>query len=207
MSSSDYFDLKYLSKCFETSMEADKDIKLEPFLLGFQELNKFCDLMGGILFNAVSTEISSKSNILQEYLQKDAETFSSLQKMIAYERRENQLNNGVCGCRTLLRLLRGLDFVRTFFEKVSQLNYEDSTSSVGTEAYNQTLAQHHGFFVRQAASIGLWTLPSKKELLRKLFGDRTDEAMEALPVALKSCNCTYLKLHELFKSNNLLELP
>lgn len=60
------------------------------------------------------------------------------------------------------------DFIRTFLEKLGKLNPDDSTSSIGREAYTKTLASYHSFFIRQGAYIAMYTLPTQKVLLQRV---------------------------------------
>lgn len=66
----------------------------------------------GSIFGFVSSDVKSKVEILEEFRENKevAEKFVSVKKMILYERDKELLSKKdyVSGCRTLLRLHRGL---------------------------------------------------------------------------------------------------
>lgn len=65
----------------------------------------------GSVFSFVSNDVKSKVEILEEFRRKDTDNnFHSIKSMINYEIAESVLHKKdyVSGCRTLLRLHRGL---------------------------------------------------------------------------------------------------
>lgn len=44
----------------------------------------------------------------------------------------------------------------------------DSTSQAGRDAYDQTLAQHHSWFIKNGAFVAMYALPSKDVLLHRV---------------------------------------
>jgi hypothetical protein len=72
---------------------------------------RFCDRMGSAVFGFVKTEVDEKSAILESLQKNDsADKFASLNSMIAHEEGQGLLKKQgyVSGCRTLLRLHRGM---------------------------------------------------------------------------------------------------
>lgn len=61
-----------------------------------------------------------------------------------------------------------LDFIQLFLKKIGELRNEESTSTACREAYDQTLAKHHTFIIRNGARVAIYTLPTKIVLLRKV---------------------------------------
>lgn len=61
-----------------------------------------------------------------------------------------------------------LDFIRVFLQRVSQLEQQDNTSVVCREAYEQTLARHHTFLVKNGAKLAMYALPNRDELLKRV---------------------------------------
>lgn len=45
---------------------------------------------------------------------------------------------------------------------------DDSTTKAGKEAYDQTLAPYHSWFVRSAATVAMYALPTKEVLLNRV---------------------------------------
>lgn len=130
----------------------------------------------------------------------DGQHFTSVKKMIKYEMEENLLKKKdyVSGSRTLLRLHRGLgkstsrirarifvfqfvhtvlcynlnfaDFIKLFLKLVGDLSDTDGTSAAGHEAYTATLAKHHPWLVRKGATVAMYALPTRQDLLIKVQG-------------------------------------
>ena len=71
------------------------------------------------------------------------------------------------GTRTLLRLSWFLDFLRNIFTQM--INTKNAFNTCVTNAYEETLAPHHGWFVRKGASLGLSFAPSDRAPAMKLF--------------------------------------
>ncbi|KAL9332519.1 hypothetical protein ACSQ67_002129 [Phaseolus vulgaris] len=82
--------------------------------------------------------------------------------------------SGSCS-RNLRRVRQGLDLVRAIFE---QLLSSDDTSlkEVASTAYGQVCAPYHTWAVRTAVYAGMYTLPSREQLLMKL--NETEQSAE-----------------------------
>lgn len=112
---------------------------------------RFFNAMGTI-FGFVSSDIKAKLTILEEF-RRNTEVhskFETVKSMIDYEKSSDllQKKDYVSGCRTLLRLHRGLDFTRDFLRKLSKLNPDDKTSDACKVSYQETLAPYHTFLIR-----------------------------------------------------------
>uniref|UniRef100_A0A1B6CAC8 Glycolipid transfer protein domain-containing protein n=1 Tax=Clastoptera arizonana TaxID=38151 RepID=A0A1B6CAC8_9HEMI len=203
------FNLRIVHDSFSSSLLDDNDIDLTLYLEAYTELKKFCFLMGTV-FGFVGSEIDSKMEVLIELRRKnDNNHFSSMKKMIQYEIENNLLNDTkyVSGSRTLLRLHRGLDFIRQFLKRVSELQPNDNTNTVGQEVYNNTLAKHHSWLIRKGAHIAMYVLPTKDVLFTRVCGDTINDALEALPSMLNLTNEVYNRTEKLYEEQNLLNLP
>lgn len=135
--------------------------------------------------------------------------FVTVKSMIDYEKTAEllQKKDYVSGCRTLLRLHRGLDFTRDFLRKLSELNPEDKTSEACKISYQETLAPYHTFLIRKGAGIAMaYGLPPRDELLSKVCKD-VKMSIEALPEMLKYTDEVYNRIQVLYTSNDLLALP
>lgn len=44
----------------------------------------------------------------------------------------------------------------------------DGTSQAGRDAYDQTLAEHHSWFIKNGAFVAMYALPSKEVLLHRV---------------------------------------
>ncbi|QCE08632.1 ACD11 homolog protein [Vigna unguiculata] len=77
--------------------------------------------------------------------------------------------------RNLRRVRQGLDLVRAIFEQL--LSTEDSSlKEVASTAYGQVCAPFHTWAVRTAVYAGMYTLPTREQLLMKL--NETEQSAE-----------------------------
>lgn len=206
------FDLNVVKENFEIAQVDNDDVLLELYLKSFEELNKFF-LMLGSIFTFVSDELTGKVNILNEFLKNtdNAHHFKTVKSMILYEKNNQLLKKSdyVSGSRTLLRLHRGLDFIRNFLEKLSKIKNEEGASAACKSAYEETLANYHGFFIRCGAYLAMCTLPTKQNILENVCGDEENiqRTLEILPVALEMCSNIYDRIDQLYTQFNLHSLP
>ncbi|CAH1959614.1 unnamed protein product [Acanthoscelides obtectus] len=167
----DYFNIKLVHENFEAAVHEDDDVLLQYYLDSFEELNKFFNLIGTV-FGFVSKDLRAKMNLLQELMKdsRDPDSFKSVKGMIEYEKQNELLykDGYTSGSRTLLRLHRGLEFIHLFLKKIGEIQNEDSTSGVCKDAYEQTLAKHHSFLIRNGAKIAIYSLPTKSSLLHRV---------------------------------------
>lgn len=162
----------------------------------------------GTVFGFVSADIRSKVNILDDLRQKDLENYSTVKNMINYEKDHDLLveNNFVSGSRTLLRLHRGLDFLRDFLRRIAQLQDTEKTCSACQISYNETLAKYHAWLIRKGATMAMHALPTKQYLLKKVCVD-PEKAVLILPDMLQATDKIYDRIQELYTLYELHELP
>ncbi|KAL1139747.1 hypothetical protein AAG570_006724 [Ranatra chinensis] len=125
----------------------------------------------GSFFSFIETEINSKSAILTDLIGNDENgNFSTVKSMMRHEMDSGLLKKSgyVSGCRTLLRLHRGLDFIRQFLKHVYELRSDEGTSSVCMKVYSKTLGNFHPWLIRQGAYLAMYTLPSRAALLNRV---------------------------------------
>lgn len=124
----------------------------------------------GSVFSFVSSDLKQKIDILIDLKNKDTQNYTTVKSMIEYEKENKLLEKGdfVNGARTLLRLHRGLDFIRVFLLQLGDLTDLDKTGSCCQDAYNKTLAKHHPWVIRKAAIVAMYTMPTKETLFKKV---------------------------------------
>lgn len=135
--------------------------------------------------------------------------FETVKSMIDYERTADLLQKKgyVSGCRTLLRLHRGLDFTRDFLRKLSHLKCDEKTSDACKVSYQETLAPYHTFLIRKGAEIAMaMGLPTRDDLLTKVCKD-VNMSIEKLPEMLKYTDVVYERIQVFYEKNDLLALP
>jgi len=112
----------------------------------------------------------------------------------------------------ILRLMRGLDFIRRFLEGL--YNNQDTSRKpydLSLEAYEQTLAFRHSWTVRQLVKAGLCILPSKKNLIIYMYtgvpaGNSRGENDLIFRDVLEQFQKVYSSIHKLYEKYDFLEL-
>ncbi|XP_047318617.1 accelerated cell death 11 [Impatiens glandulifera] len=101
-----------------------------------------------------------------------SKSIATLQSMIDRDVEANCVKKGGSHSRNLLRVKRGLDMVRLLFEQI--LTSEgNSLKGPASTAYAKVFAPYHGWAIRKAVAAGMYALPTKAQLLRKLNEDET----------------------------------
>lgn len=161
--------------------------------------------------NLIFLDIKAKLTILEEFRanQEVGSKFITVKSMINYESSADllQKKDYVSGCRTLLRLHRGLDFTRDFLRRMSQLKADEKTSEACKISYQETLAPYHTFLIRKGAGLAMsMGLPTRDDLLTKVCKD-VQKSIESLPEMLKYTDEVYGRIQVLYEKNDLLALP
>ncbi|XP_041319602.1 ceramide-1-phosphate transfer protein [Pyrgilauda ruficollis] len=107
--------------------------------------------------------------------------------------------------RTVLRLHRALRWLQLFLEGLR--SGEPRTSVLCTDAYNASLAEHHPWVVRKAATVAFCTLPSRDAFLEIMNVGSAEEAVAVLGEAIPYIGDVYSITQELFAQHKLLDLP
>ncbi|XP_050682706.1 ceramide-1-phosphate transfer protein isoform X1 [Leptidea sinapis] len=211
MSNENTLDLLYVHESFKKSLKDDDDVEIESYIDGYNELVKFLNLIGTV-FSFVSSDVRSKIKIMEKLRVGEASIYyESFKKMMKYEKETNlyEKNDFVSGSRTMLRLHRGLDFIRLFLKRISDAEETVNTCTTCQGSYNETLAEFHPWYIRKAATLAMHALPSRPDLLKKIFGseDKLTEAMSILPQTLQSCDEVYQRVHQLYADFAFHDLP
>ncbi|KAG5878890.1 hypothetical protein JTB14_031548 [Gonioctena quinquepunctata] len=206
------FDIAIVHEKFGAALLDEDDVQLQEYLESFEELNKFFTLMGTV-FGFVSKDLKAKIDILSELIKdpKNEGKLATAKTMIDYEIQNDLLNKKgyISGTRTLLRIHRGLDFIKLFLKKLCDLKDEESTSTACREAYDQTLSKHHSFIIRNGAKVAIYTLPTKEVLLKRVCGGQEDidRALKMLPKALETTLSVFQRIENLYTLHKLHQLP
>ncbi|CAH2089816.1 unnamed protein product [Euphydryas editha] len=211
MSSENALDLQYVYDSFEKSLKDDDDVIIEAYIDGYNELVKFLNLIGSV-FSFVSSDVKSKIKIMEKHRAGDDSLYyESFKKMMKYEKETSlhEKNGFTSGSRTMLRLHRGLDFIRLFLKRLSDSDDAVNTCTICQNSYNETLAEFHPWYIRKAATLAMHALPSRSDLLKKVFGseDKLTEAMSILPHTLQSCDEVYKRVENLYSDFDFHGLP
>ncbi|XP_046673472.1 ceramide-1-phosphate transfer protein [Homalodisca vitripennis] len=204
-----FFDFRSVHDNFAACLIDDGDIELDTYVNAYRELQKFCQLMGSV-FGFVGSEISSKMEALEQVRTANkSNNFSTMKRMVQFEIDKGMLKDSsyISGSRTLLRLHRGLDFLRQFLKRIGELQPGDKTNTIGQEVYDETLGKYHSWLIRKGAHLAMFVLPTRDVLLERVCGKNTQSALSALPDMLLSTNEVYNRTELYFKEKDLLNLP
>lgn len=172
----------------------------------------------GAVFVFVAKDVDSKITILESYTKHDeyGVEYKTVQTMIAYEKSNNLLHDSKrpSGSRTLLRLHRALEFVSHFMGSVSHLEDHHSTASVARDSYKRTLAKFHPWYIQKSASLAMYTLPYRRQLVERAFGGDIPDTHSDSNFVSESMNRlarlsedVFNATQKLYDENNLLDLP
>ncbi|VDK32704.1 unnamed protein product [Taenia asiatica] len=219
-------DLKRLTEHFSKSLIGD-DISTQYYCDGFRELAGLLDYLGYIM-HFVMRDVDQKMGILNDLRDSSkhsadfCEHFTTVRKMCDFEADQYENNrpkpNVKCtlGSRSLLRLHRAFIFVIILFEKVCNDPPELPLSELAKSAYDESLAKHHPWVVRQAVAVAFHTLPQRKTFVATIVanqpagGGLKDEAScrdYLVEVALPTFRKVYQLTEDIYAKFNMLDLP
>ncbi|XP_066597197.1 ceramide-1-phosphate transfer protein [Prorops nasuta] len=203
-----HFDLRLVHDHFDRALLQDDDIHIKAYLDAYNELYKFFQLMGSV-FSFVSSDLKQKIDILLELNSKDDTNYGTIKSMIEHEKENKLLHKSdyTNGARTLLRLHRGLDFIREFLRQLGELTDADKTSSCCQDAYNKTLAKHHPWVIRKTAVVAMYTMPTRESLFKKVCGDQVQKNLDVLPKMLAVTADVFDRTDNLYVQHDLHSLP
>uniref|UniRef100_UPI00358F3659 ceramide-1-phosphate transfer protein n=1 Tax=Myxine glutinosa TaxID=7769 RepID=UPI00358F3659 len=212
---SEEFHLHDVLVTFKACLSQDNDLDLDEYLRGWKTLIKFMNSLGTI-FSFVSTDAVSKIGILERLRKQSAPGDpGSMQAMIRAELAAGRVDFKMApstdleasGTRTFLRLHRALLWLRLFLERLQKSTPDGRTSLMCSEAYEESLAQHHPWFIRKLASVAFYTLPSRKVFFEAMHAGTDDEVVSLLQEALPALSVVYDIAEKFYEQNNLLDLP
>lgn len=172
------------------------DIEVAPF-------SRACSLVSplfgclGIAFKFAEMDYVSKVNDLSEA----SKSIATLQALLDHDMEANCVRNAGSHSRNLLRVKRGLDMVRILFEQIL-VSEGNSLKDPASKAYGRVFAPHHGWAIRKAVAAGMYALPTKSQLLRKLNEDDASARIQMQNYIAASAP-VILYVDKLFHSRNL----
>ncbi|MED6211313.1 Accelerated cell death 11 [Stylosanthes scabra] len=158
-----------------------------------------CPLFGclGIAFKFAEKDFVAKVKDLAEA----SNSIKTLQSMIEQDVQNNCVRTAGSHTRNLLRVKRGLDMVRLLFEYML-VTEGSSLRDPASKAYEKALAPYHGWAIRKAVSAGLYTLPTKEQLLVK-FNEDEAAARVLMQNYVTACTPVLQYVDNLFTSRDL----
>ncbi|XP_010538264.1 PREDICTED: accelerated cell death 11 [Tarenaya hassleriana] len=151
----------------------------------------------GIAFKFAEMEYVAKVDDLVEA----SKSISTLQVMLDKDIETNTVKKAGGHTRNLLRVKRGIDMVKVLFEQIIATE-GNSLKDAASKAYAQVFAPHHGWVIRKAVAAGMYALPTRAQLLKKLNEDETSAKIQMQSYVTASAPViTYID--KLFVSNKL----
>ncbi|KAF1390053.1 hypothetical protein PFLUV_G00054090 [Perca fluviatilis] len=207
------FCLQEVLDTFKLCLSEKKDVYLEHYVAGWRGLVKFLNSLGSV-FGFISKDAVNKINILVTYLHgENGSQYVTVQSMVKYEL-DNELvdltkrgSHPESGCRTLLRLHRALRWLELFLERLRTSSEDSKTSVMCSEAYNESLSQHHPWVVRKAAGMAFCVLPGRPAFLEVMNVGPPEQVVAMLGEAVPLISEVYQITEELYAQQNLLDLP
>lgn len=185
--------------------------KIGKFFSNFSK--RFFEHLGKV-FSFVIAELTDKFKNVEECILKDGNrnNYRTITSAVEYEKKNgiHLLNQNAT--LSVLRLLRGLDFIRKLLDYI--FHNQDShkkTHELAVQAYDETLAFRHKWSVRQLVKGGLFILPKKKDLLKIMFigsdpNNTRKENDRLYKEFLNLLDRVFSIIHNIYDENNFLEL-
>ncbi|CAL5410221.1 unnamed protein product [Camellia sinensis] len=170
--------LKKIAEAFKdlantlNSQTPDAQLEVGPFSHACSLVSPLFGCLG-IAFKFAEMDYVSKVHDLCE----TSKSIGTLQIMIDRDMEANCVRKGGSHTRNLLRVKRGLDMVRVLFEQIIVTD-GNSLKDPASTAYAQVFAPHHGWAIRKAVAAGMYALPTKAQLLKKLNEDETSARIQ-----------------------------
>ncbi|XP_072991629.1 ACD11 homolog protein [Typha latifolia] len=139
-----------------------EDLRLAPF-------GDACSLVSvlfgflGIAFKFAEMEYVAKVHDLIEA----SKTYQTLNNILEDDVKHDTVRNKGSHSRNLRRVRLGLDLIRALFEQFLSTE-EDSLKEAASIAYGQVCAPFHNWAIRTAVGAGMYTLPTKDQLIERL---------------------------------------
>ncbi|VVB09763.1 unnamed protein product [Arabis nemorensis] len=151
--------------------EEGDGLRLEAFCSACTHVSVLFGCLG-FAFKFAEMEYVSKVKDLVEA----SKTFDTLQNILDLDVEKETVKTPGSHSRNLRRVRQGLDLIRAIFEQFLITDHEYSLKDAATTAYTEVCAPFHTWAVRTAVYAGMYTLPSRDQLLLRL--NETDQSVE-----------------------------
>jgi len=165
----------------------------------------------GIVFNFVKTDLTDKFQNIEKCIENDATRtyYASVQSFIEHEKTNQIYMVNHNATVSLLRLIRGLDFIRMFLENLYN-NKENSKKSpeLAWTAYTETISFRHNWKVRTLVKTGMYLLPRKSDLIMAMSNgiENKQDCDRVFCEFLYTLNNVYMIIHKIYEKEDFLEL-
>ncbi|WOL14076.1 hypothetical protein Cni_G22856 [Canna indica] len=174
----------------------DGDLGLAPFSAACSLVSVLFDCLG-FAFKFAEMEYVAKVTDLTEA----SKEYDTLNKILDHDLELDTVRKQGSHSRSLRRVRLGLDLIRVFFEQFL-LSSECSLKEVASNAYGQVCAPFHAWTIRTAVAAGMYTLPTREQLLVKL--NETDQSVEKeMQRYIDACSPIIQYIDNLFLSRDI----
>ncbi|CDP17318.1 unnamed protein product [Coffea canephora] len=196
--------LRQMSEAFKALSDSlNSQNSLDEAHLGVGPFSQACSLVSplfrclGIAFKFAEMDYVAKVDDLAE----TSKSVATLQVMMERDIEANCVRKAGSHTRNLLRVKRGLDMVKVLFEQILSSN-GNSLKDPASTAYAQVFAPYHAWAIRKAVAAGMYALPTRAQLLKKLNEDEIS-AKTKMQIYIDSVAPIILYVDKLFTSRDL----
>ncbi|KAA8514850.1 hypothetical protein F0562_018029 [Nyssa sinensis] len=150
----------------------DVELEVAPFSHACSLVSPLFGCLG-IAFKFAEMDYVAKVDGLAEA----SKSIATLRAMMDRDIQANCVRKAGSHTRNLLRVKRGLDMVRILFEQIIA-SEGNSLKGPASTAYAQVFAPYHGWAIRKAVAAGMYALPTKAQLLKKLNEDESSARIQ-----------------------------
>ncbi|ESQ28408.1 hypothetical protein EUTSA_v10019106mg [Eutrema salsugineum] len=158
-------------RCDENDDESIDGLRLDAFCSACTHVSVLFGCLG-FAFKFAEMEYVSKVRDLVEA----SKTFETLQNILDLDVENETVKTPGSNSRNLRRVRLGLELIRAIFEQFLLTDEYYSLKDAATKAYTQVCAPFHTWAVRTAVYAGMYTLPTREQLLLRL--NETDQSVE-----------------------------
>ncbi|KAL9237022.1 hypothetical protein vseg_011612 [Gypsophila vaccaria] len=187
--------LRKIAKAFE-GLADQPDIAVAPFSEACAFVSPLFGCLG-IAFKFAERDYVAKVKDLCDA----SSSLTTLQAVLEHDVLANTVQKPGSHSRNLLRVKRGLDMVKVLFDQII-VTEGDSLKEAASNAYSKVFAPYHGWAIRKAVAAGMYALPTKPQLLRKLNEDE-DSAKIYMQSYVNSVDAVIAHVDKLFMSRGL----
>ncbi|OMP11568.1 hypothetical protein CCACVL1_00439 [Corchorus capsularis] len=173
---------------------------------GQLRLDRFCETCSlisvlfnclGLAFKFAEMEYVAKIHDLVEA----SKSYATLENVLDLDVANGTVKKPGSHSRNLRRVRQGLDLIRALFEEF--LSSEDySLKDAASTAYAQVCAPFHTWTVRTAVSAGMYTLPTREQLLLKL-NETENSAEKKMRMYIKASRPVIDYIDKLYVARNI----
>jgi len=154
----------------------DGKLLLRPFIDASRDIVKFVDLLGP-LFLPVSKDIKGNIGKIGDFILHHCENICYVNQIVEYEKLNIQDEDKRIGTDAILWLKRSLEYVSAFlfhfYHDYSDKKRSENLDEYFNSAYEDTLQQHHNWFVRKLFYLCMKAIPNRTRLLELLGKNET----------------------------------